>query len=63
MQLDHRFVENLTPARVDAVLAQARSTDGHAEAVAASTGTPGAMVLPPGPQVKRQRTSRGKAER
>ena len=28
MQLDHRFVENLTPARVDEVLARARGTSG-----------------------------------
>lgn len=86
MQLDHRFVENLTPARVDTVFAEALRSNrqerpgdaggaqpdaaiseeprrGGPEGGTTRPGVPGAMVLPPGPQVKRQRTSRGKAER
>lgn len=62
MQLDHAFVENLTPDRVDTVLNAARG-NGAAHRARAGDGKSGDMVLPPGPQVKLQRSGRGRSKR
>lgn len=57
MQIDHAFEENLTPDRVDQILATARSAAPSQPAVAPgeTAGKRGAMVKPPGPQRKMQR--------
>lgn len=52
MQVDHHFHENLTPDRVDAILASLRSADNVREAGPVAAGTPrrrasGAPALPP----------------
>ena len=65
MQLDHRFVENLTPDRVDTVFAEIRQrdSDGAVQPAGSESGLPGAMVLPPGPHAKPQRTWQGRPKR
>ena len=64
MQVDHRFEENLTPERVDAIFAGLRDSEpGEHATAAAAAGQSGATVLPPGPRTKRQRSSEGKAVR
>jgi NADH-quinone oxidoreductase subunit E len=63
MQVDHHFHENLTPERVDQVLATVRAASGDGGAAATGDALRGGMVAPPGPQVKRQRTRSNKPQR
>jgi NADH-quinone oxidoreductase subunit E len=65
MQVDHRFHENLTPARVDEILDgyRGKPTEAPAATTRAGTGERGAMVQPPGPQRKMQRDRDLRAKR
>jgi hypothetical protein len=65
MQVDHRFHENLTPARVDAILEEYRGKPAEQPAVTpgAPAGKRGAMLQPPGPKRKMQRDQDLRAER
>ncbi|MFN2582026.1 MAG: NADH-quinone oxidoreductase subunit NuoE [Candidatus Dormibacteria bacterium] len=64
MQVDHRFEENLTPARVDDILQRVRAGDGNGHLGGAqAAGRSGAMVQPPGPHSKHQRRPDGQPER
>lgn len=65
MQVDHRFHENLTPARVDEVLGRYRGAAAEQPSAGPgeATGASGAMVQPPGTQRKMQRDRDLRAKR